>query len=180
MTGKGGAGTLEPGISRNPDPRGAKAMEIHLGVYDSPLGPLEVAVAGQAVVRAAFVEERPGPSDDHPVLAHCLRELDEYFAGRRSAFTVPLDPAGTPFQLAVWEAVRAVPCGRTESYRDLAERLGRTGAARAVGAAVARNPLAILIPCHRVVGADGELTGYAWGIWRKERLLRVEQVIAGR
>src|SRR5205085_9923425 len=107
------------------------------------------------------------------------RQLREFFAGERTAFELPLRPAGTPFQRAVWDALLEVPYGETTGYGALAQRLGRPGAARAVGLANARNPLAIVVPCHRVVGASGALTGYAGGLERKRFLLELEARGAG-
>ena len=101
-------------------------------------------------------------------------QLGEYLAGRRRRFDLPLAPAGTPFQRAVWEALLEVPWGQTSSYGDLARAVGRPGAARAIGGAMNRNPIAIVVPCHRIVGADGSLTGYGAGLERKEALLALE------
>ena len=114
--------------------------------------------------------------DAAPVLMQAERELEEYFAGRRTAFSVPLSMHGTPFQMAVWAALRAIPYGETRSYGELARRIGRPGACRAVGMANHVNPLPILVPCHRVVGADGHLTGYAGGLDVKKYLLELEGV----
>jgi methylated-DNA-[protein]-cysteine S-methyltransferase len=102
-------------------------------------------------------------------------ELDEYFAGTRSAFSVPLLLEGTPFQVSVWRALIEIPSGSTASYGEIARQLGRPQAARAVGAANGLNPISIIVPCHRLVGADGSLTGYGWGIDRKRRLLELER-----
>jgi len=102
------------------------------------------------------------------------RQLDSYFAGTLQTFTIPLDPSGTPFQMQVWEQILAIPYGRTLSYHELAAQIGNEHASQAVGAAVGANPIAILIPCHRVVGADGSLRGYAWGLEIKESLLLIE------
>jgi methylated-DNA-[protein]-cysteine S-methyltransferase len=101
--------------------------------------------------------------------------LDAYFRARLRAFDLPLRPCGTPFQLEVWDALGEIPYGDTTSYADLARRLGRPAAVRAVGRANGMNALAIVIPCHRVVGADGKLVGYGGGLWRKQRLLDLEQ-----
>ncbi len=103
-----------------------------------------------------------------------MRQLDEYFAGERQDFSVNLKPAGTPFQLSVLEALQAIPYGRTATYRDIAEAIGRPSAVRAVGAANGRNPLPIVIPCHRVIGADGNLTGFGGGLAAKQYLLSLE------
>jgi methylated-DNA-[protein]-cysteine S-methyltransferase len=108
------------------------------------------------------------------VIAETLRQLDEYFAGTRREFDVPLAPTGTPFQLAVWEALRAIPYGETTSYGEIARSVGRPNAVRAVGQANGRNPIAVIVPCHRVIGSDRSLTGYGGGMERKEYLLRLE------
>ncbi len=117
-----------------------------------------------------------GPSQDEDAtgFAEVARQLDEYFDGSRTAFDLPLAPAGTRFQLRVWEELARIPRGTVITYAELAARAGRPGAARAVGAAVGRNPISIVIPCHRVVGSDGTLTGYAGGVERKAFLLALE------
>ena len=114
-----------------------------------------------------------GPST---LLADAHTQLAEYFAGRRRAFELPLDPAGTEFQQRAWRALVAIPYGETRTYAEQARRLGLAHGARAIGSANARNPLPIVIPCHRLVGARGALTGYAGGVDRKEQLLRLEGV----
>ena len=142
----------------------------------TPLGPLLLVSDGSALVGAAFdadeVVDHRGGADD--VLRTAAAELRAYFAGARGPFTVPVRPAGTPFQQRVWAALREIPHGRTASYGDLAARLGEPGAAQAVGAANGQNPVAVVVPCHRVVGADGALTGYAGGLGRKRALLDLE------
>lgn len=154
--------------------------------YNSPLGPLALAASEHGLGGLWFLDQRHRPawldgdlpdSPDHPVLAHAARQLDDYFAGRRRRFDLPLDltALGTPFQQAVWSALCAIPCGQTLSYGELSRRVGRERAVRAVGAAVGRNPVSIIVPCHRVVGANGSLTGYAGGLPRKAALLRLEQ-----
>lgn len=116
------------------------------------------------------------PSDpEHPVLKRVCQQLGEYFAGQRSRFEVPLDLAyGTAFQQSVWQALLTIPQGETASYSDISARIGKPAAVRAVGAAVGRNPVSILVPCHRVIGAHGSLTGYAGGLDRKAALLKLE------
>jgi methylated-DNA-[protein]-cysteine S-methyltransferase len=121
--------------------------------------------------------EVPGPPEpDHPLLRQAVRQLEEYFAGRRRAFDLPLDLRGTPFQVRVWEMLRTIPYGEISTYGDLARQLGRPGASRAVGAANGANPVAIVVPCHRVIGAGGALTGYGGGIERKRFLLALESL----
>lgn len=119
---------------------------------------------------------REAPAD--AVLAACARQLAEYLAGRRTTFELPLAAAGTPFQRAVWRQIARIPYGGTLTYADIAQALGAPAAARAVGAATGRNPLSIVVPCHRVVGSGGALTGYAGGLERKARLLALERGLA--
>lgn len=150
--------------------------------FDSPLGTMLLAASDRGLAGTWFLGQRHGPVeapgrhvDDHPVLAATVRQLRAYFAGERAAFDLPLDlAAGTPFQQSVWQALLAIPAGSTTSYGDLGRLLGRPQAARAVGAAVGRNPVSIVVPCHRVIGTAGALTGYAGGIARKTALLRLE------
>ena len=148
---------------------------------DTPLGPLTLAATARGLAAALFDAQRhhPGaiaapqaPGQAHLALA--AREFAAYFAGTLRHFTVALDPQGTPVQQQVWRALRGIAPGRTTSYGALAAQLGRPTAARAVGAAVGRNPIAIIVPCHRVVGSDGSLTGYAGGLPRKRALLALE------
>ena len=117
----------------------------------------------------------PSWAEDSLAFGDVARQLDEYFAGMRATFDLPLAPAGTPFQRRVWAELASIPQGKTVTYGELARRVGHPGAARAVGAAVARNPISIVVPCHRVVGSDGTLTGYAGGVARKAFLLALER-----
>ena len=117
----------------------------------------------------------PSWAEDSLAFGDVARQLDEYFAGMRATFDLPLAPAGTPFQRRVWAELASIPPGKTVTYGELARRVGHPGAARAVGAAVARNPISIVVPCHRVVGSDGTLTGYAGGVARKAFLLALER-----
>lgn len=153
---------------------------------DTPLGRLLVAAGVGGLRRVSFLDgEHPSPPEPgwretadpagHPVLGPALAQLREYFAGRRRGFDLPLDADGTPFQQTVWAALREIPYGETWSYGRLARRLGRPGASRAVGAANGANPVPVVVPCHRVVGADGSLTGYGEGLAVKAGLLRLEQ-----
>lgn len=116
----------------------------------------------------------PVDCDDHPVLARAVRQLGEYFASGRRVFDVPLDPVGTPFQLRAWAQLRKIPYGTTLTYGEQAAAMGRPRAARAVGAANGRNPISIFVPCHRVIGADGSLTGFGGGLETKRFLLALE------
>jgi O-6-methylguanine DNA methyltransferase len=146
---------------------------------DSPVGRLRLVEADGALVAVRFLdrpEEPPGGSVLDPgACAKARRQLDEYFDGKRQAFDLVLALDGTPFQRRVWEALCRIPFGTTISYRALAERIGQPTAVRAVGLANGRNPIAIVVPCHRVIGADGSLTGYGGGLDRKRYLLGLEQ-----
>lgn len=139
----------------------------------TPLGPLTATASEQGLAALSFGENE-GELSPSPVLDATRIQLEEYFAGERREFELPLAPGGTPFQRRVWNVLAEVPFGETVSYQDLASRLGVPRAARAVGRANALNPLVIVIPCHRVVGARGALTGYGGGIERKRALLELE------
>jgi methylated-DNA-[protein]-cysteine S-methyltransferase len=148
---------------------------------DTPLGPLTLAATTRGLALAWFDQQAHRTAEvDAPwepgneLLRQTGREFDDYFAGRRRVFGVPLDPAGTEFQQSVWMALLRIPMGTLSTYGEVARQLGRPEAARAVGAAVGRNPIAIIVPCHRVVGRDGSLTGYAGGLPRKRALLALE------
>ena len=150
--------------------------------YASPLGGILLAATPSALAGLWFEGQKHQPASDawqrdraHPVLVEAMRQLDDYFAGRRTQFDLPLDlQGGTPFQQGVWRALLAIPCGRRTTYGALGATIGAPAAMRAVGAAVGRNPVSIVVPCHRVVGSDGSLTGYAGGIERKTALLQLE------
>ena len=156
--------------------------------HPSPVGPL-LLVGEQdgdgrfALTRVLMQDQRHGVpvgadwQEDAAPFAETGRQLDEYFAGTRTTFDLPLHPAGTPFQLGVWEQLGTIASGTTTTYGDMAARVGRPGASRAVGAAIGRNPIGIIVPCHRVVGSTGALTGYAGGIERKVALLTLEGVL---
>jgi methylated-DNA-[protein]-cysteine S-methyltransferase len=161
-------------------PRLAAQTRIH-----SPLGPLTLAASdkGLALVwfdaqahRSAEVDAPEQP--EHPHLRQAAHELEAYFANAHTGFTVPLDPQGTPFQQSVWQVLRRIAPGACLRYGDVARALGQPAAVRAVGAAIGRNPLSIIVPCHRVVGSDGRLTGYAGGLPRKQALLAHEGALA--
>jgi methylated-DNA-[protein]-cysteine S-methyltransferase len=151
--------------------------------YESPLGTMLLAATDRGLAGVWFVGQRYSPDTrgwredpQHPVLREAVAQLTAYYAGERSGFDLPLDlSAGTPFQQSVWDALRSIPSGGTTSYAELARRLGRPQAARAIGAAVGRNPVSVVVPCHRVLGTDGSLTGYAGGLERKTALLQLER-----
>jgi methylated-DNA-[protein]-cysteine S-methyltransferase len=148
---------------------------------DTPLGRLLVARNADGLSGLWFEDQKYHPgaldaprADDDPLLSATVTALRAYFAGRPGGALPPMSPAGTAFQQAVWQALLAIPAGKTVTYGELAARVGRPEAVRAVAAAVGRNPVSVLIPCHRVLGADGSLTGYAGGLHRKEALLTIE------
>ena len=141
----------------------------------SPIGPLTLSGTAEAVTALEFGDARGDGGDrPSPLLERAARELEEYFRGTRRRFTVPLAPAGTPFQRRVWDALLEIPYGETAGYGEIAGRIGSPKACRAVGGANHRNPLPIFIPCHRVVGSGGQLTGYAGGLEIKRALLALE------
>jgi len=147
--------------------------------YESPLGKLTLTAGSHGLEGLFFPERAPALDElnrDQPAFTQATTQLDEYFAGARRQFDLGLDlSAGTPFQRAVWSQVDAIPYGETISYTELAARLGRADLVRAVGAAVGRNPLPVIVACHRVIGADGSLTGYLGGLQRKQALLDSER-----
>ncbi|MEQ9463111.1 MAG: methylated-DNA--[protein]-cysteine S-methyltransferase [Haliea sp.] len=144
---------------------------------DSPLGPLQLLSEENHLTAINFPGQHSGTADSanpDSVLGAARRQLEEYFAGHRKRFDLPLAAGGTPFQQSVWQALAAIPWGEVRSYRDIALTIGKPRAVRAVGAANGRNPLPIVVPCHRVIGADGSLTGFAGGLPRKVQLLTLE------
>jgi methylated-DNA-[protein]-cysteine S-methyltransferase len=142
--------------------------------YESPIGLIEIGGTAEGVTWLAFVQERRAEFESHAHLDQAVQQLAEYFNGSRRIFELPLRPEGTEFQRQVWGQLLQVPFGQTASYRDIATAIGRPQAVRAVGAANGRNPISIVVPCHRVLGSNGGLTGYGGGLWRKEWLLRHE------
>ena len=152
---------------------------------DSPLGPITLAASAHGLCGLWFDDQKHGPSEaqrqqwsqgqDHPVLQSAAAHVLACFRGPVPPWNGPLDlSAGTPFQQSVWRALLLIPAGQHQTYGELARQLKNPKAVRAVGAAVGRNPVSIMVPCHRVLGAGGQLTGYAGGLWRKQALLRLE------
>ena len=149
----------------------------------SPVGLLKLVAHETALVAVLWENENPKrvrlaelvEQADHPVLLETQKQLTEYFAGKRQQFDLPLDFAGTEFQHKVWQALLSIPFGETRSYRDIAEQIGNVKAVRAVGAANGKNPISIIAPCHRVVGTNGKLVGFAGGLDNKDILLRLEK-----
>jgi methylated-DNA-[protein]-cysteine S-methyltransferase len=158
-------------------PRFIDMTEQFWTIYESPLGPL--TLSGEAgVLRGMWFPGRSAALDearrDPALFADATAQLEQYFRGERTRFELVLELTGTPFQRRVWEALREIPYGATVSYGELAETIGRADRVRAVGAAVGRTPVPIIVPCHRVIGADGSLTGYGGGLQRKRALLDLE------
>jgi len=143
--------------------------------FHSPLGWLELKASNDAILSLLFrSQEAESTATTTGVAGQCIEQLTEYFAGDRAIFDLPLQPAGSDFQTLVWKELERIPYGETISYMTLAKRLGDEKLVRAVGAANGRNPIAIIVPCHRVIGANGKLVGYAGELWRKEWLLKHE------
>jgi O-6-methylguanine DNA methyltransferase len=160
---------------------------LYYAQIDSPIGPLNLGVSEKGLVALEFDRENFPPTKDKKVswqksvekAAPYARELHEYFAGQRREFTFPLDLRGTPFQLQCWRALLAIPYGETRTYADIARRVRKPQAFRAVGMANNRNPIAIVVPCHRVIASDGTLCGYGGGLEVKRRLLELEGALTG-
>jgi len=160
---------------------------LYRSLLPSPIGALTLVASDEGLVAILWPDDAPGrvrladatTRDDHPVLAAAAEQLSEYFAGTRTRFDLPLAPAGTPFQRDVWLALADIPFAETRSYAEIARAIGRPTATRAVGAANGRNPLSIVAPCHRVVGSNGALTGFAGGLAAKRFLLNHERHTSG-
>ncbi|BBX95690.1 methylated-DNA--[protein]-cysteine S-methyltransferase [Mycobacterium lacus] len=153
---------------------------IRYRTIDSPIGPLTLAGRGSVLTNLRMVDQsyepsRVGWSPDDAAFADAVDQLSAYFAGELTEFDVELDLRGTEFQQRVWEALQTIPYGETRSYGEIAEQIGAPGAARAVGLANGHNPVAIIVPCHRVIGSSGSLVGYGGGLDRKQALLELER-----
>jgi methylated-DNA-[protein]-cysteine S-methyltransferase len=145
------------------------------GYYSSPLGILKISYSANGLTAVEFSEEIPPSTGNDLFLQPYFTQLDSYFSGTLREFKLKLDLKGTGFQLRVWDFLLTIPYGQTISYQEVAKQLGNPGLLRAVGHANGKNPIAIIVPCHRVVGSDGSLTGYAGGLWRKKWLLEHER-----
>ncbi|MBL7104510.1 MAG: methylated-DNA--[protein]-cysteine S-methyltransferase [Bacteroidales bacterium] len=146
--------------------------------YKSPIGTIEIKHSGKGISSLIFKEKEKTDSIIPENLLDSINQLDEYFSGSREVFELDLDLQGTEFQKKVWSKLFEIPFGKTYSYMDIAKKLGNTKTIRAVGKAIAKNPVSIIVPCHRVIGSDGKLTGYAGGIWRKKWMLEHERKIS--
>ena len=158
-------------------------MNLSYKFVHSPIGKLKLVASEQGLVAILWEKDNPArvrlrdlvEDGSHPILLQAEAELKEYFAGERNRFMIPLDMRGTAFQKEVWKALAAIPFGETRTYGELASQLGNVNASRAVGAANGRNPIAIIVPCHRVIGSTGKLTGFAGGLEAKAHLLNLER-----
>jgi methylated-DNA-[protein]-cysteine S-methyltransferase len=174
--------TFRP-VAMNREPaRKENAMSLFYKFMNSPVGKLKLVASDRGLVAVLWENDSPSrvrlsdlmEDERHPVLLKTEEQLRDYFAGKRKSFSIPLDMRGTPFQRNVWKALIAIPFGQTRTYGDLAKQLGNPTASRAVGAANGRNPVSIVVPCHRVIGASGKLTGFAGGLETKAHLLGLE------
>lgn len=151
-------------------------MQVFKAYYVSPIGPVEVSGIPEGIASVSFVQRQRSNDRNLPEsVKEAIRQLDEYFKGVRRDFSLKLLLQGTPFQKLVWQQLEKIPYGKVVSYGDVAKAVGRPNAYRAVGNANNKNPIAIIIPCHRVIGSDGKLVGYGSGVWRKEWLLKHEK-----
>jgi methylated-DNA-[protein]-cysteine S-methyltransferase len=165
----------------------SRAYNLFSKTTSSPVGELKLVASDKGLVAVLWPEDSPrrvrlddtSENENHPILIETANQLREYFDGKRKRFSIPLDMRGTPFQKDVWNALLAIPFGDTRSYQHLANQLGNPQATRAVGAANGRNPISIIVPCHRVIGSSGRLTGFAGGIEVKARLLALERGTEG-
>ncbi len=170
------------GTGQNFAPSKESEMSYVFKTMKSPVGELTLVASDQGLAAVLWEDDDPlrvrldATREDrvHPLLMQAQGQLEEYFAGKRRTFTVKLDAAGTEFQTKVWGALRTIPFGETRSYGQIAEQIGSRKAVRAVGAANGRNPISIIVPCHRVIGANGKLTGFAGGLEVKAKLLALE------
>jgi methylated-DNA-[protein]-cysteine S-methyltransferase len=152
-------------------------MKKYKTFYDSKVGILEIESTEKAITKVHFTDKKKIKSDPQlpPVIKKCRKQLDEYFKGKRQNFSLDVQLEGTDFQKKVWEQLQRIPFGETASYKDVAVAIGNEKAVRAVGGANGMNNIAIIIPCHRVIGADGDLVGFGGGLWRKVWLLNHEK-----
>lgn len=156
------------------------AETIYSSTSDSPVGPLLLAVSDRGLLALEFGGDvHDGWVKSAEKIAPYVRQLQEYFAGERRQFDLPLDLRGTDFQKRCWQALLKIPYGETRSYADIAQAIGNRAAVRAVGLANGQNPIAIIVPCHRVIGSDGSLTGYGGGLATKRKLLELEGALSG-
>ena len=159
-------------------------MQLSYQYLDSPVGQLQLVANETALVAVLWENEKPDrvrlaslvEDHKHPILLKTAKQLNEYFAGKRQIFDLPLDFSGTEFQQKVWQALLTIPFGETRSYKQIAEQIGNVKAVRAVGAANGKNPISIIAPCHRVIGTNDKLVGFAGGLENKDILLKIEKL----
>ncbi len=151
---------------------------MYIDYLNSPLGWLKLVASREALLEISFVDKPGEDLSPNRITTKARNQLEEYFSAERKTFDLPLDPQGTEFQRQVWQALQKIPFGTTLSYKQIAEMINNPRAVRAVGLANGRNPIPIIIPCHRVIAADGQLGGYSAGLWRKEWLLKHEGLFA--
>ena len=149
-------------------------MKKSIQYFESPVGLLELVVEENFLTELNFREEKSLEENPSAITRECVKQLEDFFSGKRNSFSLPLKPSGTSFQLEVWNHLQKIPFGKTISYLELARRLGNEKKIRAAGSANGKNPIAIIIPCHRVIGSDGSLIGYGGGLWRKKWLIEFE------
>ena len=150
-------------------------MKVYITYYTSPIGTVEIVGTREHIVALNFVDRAGSGDDELPAcITEGVRQVDEYFNAKRTAFSVELFMQGTDFQKTVWRQLLKIPYGRTASYGEIAAAIGNPAACRAVGAANGKNPISLIVPCHRIIGSNGSLTGYGGGLWRKEWLLKHE------
>ncbi len=153
-------------------------MDIHKAHYSSPIGTIEITGNEEGIISVYFIDATKNTSTKiHSSLKDGVTQLDEYFNSNRKLFDLKLNPEGTEFRKKVWDKLVKIPYGKTKSYLDIAKQMGDANANRAVGNANAKNPISIIVPCHRVIGNSGDLVGYSGGMWRKEWLLNHENSV---
>jgi methylated-DNA-[protein]-cysteine S-methyltransferase len=154
---------------------------MYIAHHNTPLGPVQITADDEFII-SVIIEPTTieGSTGEHPLLALTIEQLDEYFAGKRTGFDLPLQQPGTPFQQEVWKELLEISYGKTMSYAQLSKQMKNPLAIRAIAAANGKNKLWIIVPCHRVIGSDGSLTGYAGGLWRKQWLLEHEAAVSGQ
>ncbi len=148
--------------------------KIFTGYYNSPVGTIEIVSDGENLLEMKFLDEKKQGGSRNKIILETKKQLQEYFAGKRKKFDLPLKLEGTEFQKSVWKALQSIPYGVVVTYSDVAKMIGNPKAVRAVGQANNKNKLPVVVPCHRVVGKNGKLVGYAAGLWRKEFLIELE------
>jgi methylated-DNA-[protein]-cysteine S-methyltransferase len=153
--------------------------KLHVSYLESPVGLIKIVASEQYVVSVTYPRKKSDDENPNEATRTCMDQLHEYFNGSRKLFDIPVRAKGTEFQVRVWEELMKVPFGTRTTYVDLARKLGDPKYTRAVGLANSRNRISIIVPCHRVVGRDGKLTGYAGGLWRKHWLLKHESMVEG-